>query len=86
MTDSNSFQERVIHHILAASDEDMSPADVTAETSLRDDLDLSSMQAVTLVMDLEDEFEITVEDEELEKLKIVGDVFALIDSKRGATD
>lgn len=84
MTDSNSFQEKVIQHILAASDEELQPADITPETSLRAELDLSSMQAVTLVMDLEDEFDITVEDEEIEKLSTVGDVLAMIESKRGA--
>jgi len=86
MTDSNPFREKVIQHILAASDEELSPADITPETSLRDELDLSSMQAVTLVMDLEDEFEITVEDEELEKLNTVGDVLAMIESKQGTAD
>lgn len=84
MTEPNSFQEKVIQHILAASDEELSPADVTPLTSLRDDLDLSSMQAVTLVMDLEDEFDITVEDDELESLSTVGDVLSLIESKRSS--
>ena len=84
MTESSSFHRKVIQHILAASDEEFEPAAVTPDTSLRDDLDLSSMQAVTLVMDLEDEFGITVEDEELEGLTTVGDIFALIESKRNA--
>jgi acyl carrier protein len=75
-------RDRVIRFILDASDEEVSAEDVRDETSLRGELDLSSMQAITLVMDLETEFDVTVEDEELEGLETVGDVLALIDAKR----
>ena len=82
MTENDATRQRVIQLILDESDEQVSAADVGPETSLRDDLDLSSMQAITLMMDLEDEFDITVEDSELEQLATVGDVLALLDSKR----
>ena len=81
MTDTDSIREKVIQHLLEASDEDVQPGDVTAETSLRNDLDLSSLQAVTLVMDLEDEFGVVIEDEEIEKIETVGDVLKIIESK-----
>ena len=81
MQDTDAIRDRVIRQILAASDEEVNAEDVRAETSLRDELDLSSMQAIALVMDLEDEFGITVADEELEGLRTVGDVLALIDAK-----
>lgn len=82
MENTNDIRDRVIQFILEASDEEVSAGDLKPETSLREDLDLSSMQAITLVMDLESEFDITVEDEELEGLQTVGDVLALLDSKR----
>ena len=82
MSNNQTIRDRVIQFILEASDEEVRAEDLRPETSLRDDLDLSSMQAITLVMDLESEFDITVEDEELEGLKTVGDVLALLDSKR----
>jgi acyl carrier protein len=81
MSDVSTIQERVIQHLVEASDAEIEASKVTAETNLRDDLDLSSLQAVTLVMDLEDEFDITVEDEEIEGLATVGDIFDLITSK-----
>ena len=84
MTDDAATRQRVIQLILDESDEDLSAADVGPETSLRDDLDLSSMQAITLMMDLEDKFDVTVEDAELERLRTVGDVLALLDSKLSA--
>ena len=82
MTDTETIRARVIELILAESDEDLTPADVGPETSLREELDLSSMQAITLMMDLEDEFGIEVEDEELEQLRTIGDVLSLLDTKR----
>ncbi len=81
MTDTNSIREKVIQHLLDASDEDVQASNVTAETSLRNDLDLSSLQAVTLVMDLEDEFGVVIEDDEIEKLETVGDVLQIIEAK-----
>jgi acyl carrier protein len=75
---------RVIELILDASDEDVSPEAVEPTTSLRDELDLTSMQAITLVMDLEDEFDVAVEDQEIERLETVGDVFTLLDQKLDA--
>lgn len=82
MSDADSMRAKVIEHLIAASDEEVKPEDVTDATSLRDDLDLSSLQAVTLVMDLEDEFGVVIEDEEIETLKTVGDVLAIIWSKQ----
>ena len=82
MADSSSIREKVIERLLEASDAEMTAADVTDATSLRDDLDLGSLQAVTMVMDLEDDFGITVEDEELEGLNTVSDILSLIQSKK----
>ena len=75
---SDSIREKVIEQLIAASDEEIAPESITDQTSLRDDLDLSSLQAVTLVMDLEDEFGVVIEDEEIEQLSTVGDVLGII--------
>lgn len=81
---NDSIRQRVIEQLIAASDEEIAPDSVTDQTSLRDDLDLSSLQAVTLVMDLEDEFGVVIEDEEIEQLSTVGDVLEIIKSKANA--
>lgn len=83
MSDTDSMRAKVIEHLLAASDEEIKPEDVSDSTRLRDDLDLSSLQAVTLVMDLEDEFGVVIEDEEIESLATVGDVLSIIQAKQG---
>jgi len=83
MSDTDSMRAKVIEHLIAASDEEIKPEEVTDTTRLRDDLDLSSLQAVTLVMDLEDEFGVVIEDEEIESLATVGEVLAIIQAKQG---
>lgn len=82
MSDADSMRDKVVEHLIAASDEDVKLADIADSTRLREDLDLSSLQAVTLIMDLEDEFDIVIEDEEIEGLATVGDVVAIIQAKR----
>ncbi len=54
---------------------------VTKEASFADDLDADSLDLVELVMALEEEFDVTVEEEELEGIDTVGGAFDLIKSK-----
>lgn len=57
------------------------PEEVVPSASLADDLDIDSLAAVELALELENEFGIEIEDEELAKLKTVQDVMDLIESK-----
>jgi len=82
MAESASTREKVIQRLIESSDLEIEAVDVTDSASLRDLLEISSLQALTLVMDLEDEFDITVEDEEFELLLTVGDVIALVEAKK----
>jgi acyl carrier protein len=54
---------------------------VTKEASFADDLDADSLDLVELVMALEEEFDVTVEEEELEGIETVGAAFDLIKNK-----
>jgi len=81
MSDADSVRDKIIQHLISASDEEIDAAEVSDQASLRKDLDLSSLQAVTLVMDLEDEFGVTIEDEEIESLETVGDILAMVTQK-----
>ena len=54
---------------------------VTPEASFADDLDADSLDLVELVMALEEEFDISVEEEELEGVAKVSDAVALVESK-----
>jgi acyl carrier protein len=53
-------------------------ADVTEEASFIDDLGADSLDIVELVMALEEQFGISIPDEEAENIKTVGDAVAYI--------
>ncbi len=55
---------------------------LTMETSILDDLKVNSARLVDIVLDLEDEFDIEVEDEDADKVNTVGDAVQLIMSKQ----
>jgi acyl carrier protein len=58
------------------------PADkVTKEARFADDLDADSLDLVELVMALEEAFDITVEETELEDIETVGQAYDLISAK-----
>jgi acyl carrier protein len=52
---------------------------VNEETSFINDLGADSLDTVELVMELEDEFDLSIPDEEAEKIKTVGDAITYID-------
>ena len=58
-------------------DEDM----IKMEANLKDDLGIDSLAAVELSLELETEFDIRIEDEELAKLVTVADIVSLLESK-----
>ncbi len=53
---------------------ELDESDVTMETNLKDDLGADSLDLVDLAISLEDEFEVEVPDNALEKFETVGDV------------
>ena len=55
--------------------------EVTDNASFIDDLGADSLDVVDLVIGFEDEFEISIPDEDAEKITKVGDAVAYIDSK-----
>ena len=56
------------------------PAQVTPEARLMEDLKADSANIMVMITDLEDQFGITVEDDQIMKLKTVGDVVNYIAS------
>ncbi len=54
---------------------------VTREARFADDLDADSLDLVELVMALEEAFDITVEENELEDIETVGQAFDLVSTK-----
>jgi len=56
-------------------------AKITKEAKFADDLDADSLDLVELVMALEEEFDVTVEEEELEGVDTIGQAYDLVVGK-----
>lgn len=56
---------------------------VTLEAKLVDDLGADSANLMMLIMDLENEYDMTVEDEALGTIKTVGDIVKYIEGRLG---
>lgn len=56
--------------------------DVTMEASISEDLGADSLSIVELIMALEDDFGISLPDDEVKDIKLVKDVVNLIESKQ----
>ncbi len=57
--------------------------EITMETSFKDDLNADSLDLVELIMVLEDEFELEVDDAEVENIQTVGDAVNYINELLG---
>ena len=61
---------------------DLNEDDVTMSSNLLDDLGADSLDMLDLVMTIEDEFELYVEDEDVENIKTVGDIVHYIEENK----
>ena len=52
---------------------------ITAETNVMEDLGADSLDVVDMLMSLEDEFDVEIPDEEIEKMRTVADVVSYIE-------
>ena len=68
--DAQAIQQKVIEIISEQMGVDKS--EITRETSFINDLNADSLDTVELVMEFEDEFDMSIPDEEAEKIQTVG--------------
>lgn len=74
----SSVRDRVIE--IVCEQMGQSKEKVTENTSFITDLGADSLDTVELVMELEDEFDLSIPDEEAEKIKTVGDAIKFIEA------
>ena len=55
---------------------------ITLEANLQDDLGADSLDAIQLIMSIENEFDITIPESDIDKLKTVADVMKYIESNK----
>lgn len=56
--------------------------EVTLETKVKEDLNADSLDIVELMMDLEEEFGLTIPDEEAMKMVTVGDIITYLEANK----
>jgi len=79
--DVASVEERVID--IVAENLGVNKEQITRQTSFIEDMGADSLDIVELVMELEEEFEITIPDDQAEKIKTVGEAIDYIEREQG---
>ncbi len=59
-------------------------SDISAEASFTNDLGADSLDTVELIMEFEKEFDLTIPDEDAEKIATVGDAVSYLEEKASA--
>ncbi len=76
MPTTAEIEEKVIQIVSEQMSADK--GEISRKTSFVNDLNADSLDTVELVMELEDEFDLTIPDEDAEKLKTVGEAIDFI--------
>src|SRR5215467_844438 len=77
IVDKEKIQERVIQ--IVCDNLGVNKEQVSRSTSFTEDVGADSLDIVELVMELEEEFEITIPDDQAEKIKTVGEAIEYIE-------
>ena len=77
-----SVEEKVI--AIVCEQLGVDKAEIKSDSKFVDDLKADSLDVVELVMEFEDEFEVTIPDDDYDKIKTVGDAVTYITKKKEA--
>jgi acyl carrier protein len=77
---SEDIRERVVK--LIAERMDVEPDQITDETHFVNDLQSDSLDMAELVIDLEEEFDMTISDEDAQKIETVGQAVSYIQEQQ----
>ncbi len=73
--------EETIIEIILDNCEDIEEDEVTLDASFMDDLQISSLNFFSMISDIEDEFNIKINEQELKRCVTVGDTIKVIEEK-----
>ncbi|PKB00525.1 acyl carrier protein [Flavobacteriaceae bacterium MAR_2009_75] len=79
--DENIKYEKLRNIIKLYLPEDVSVEDVEVKSHLINDLNINSANLVDIVLDVEDEFDIMLENDDMDTMQTVEDALQIIDSK-----
>lgn len=75
MTTFEKIQKIIVEQL------DLRPEDVKPATSMQDGLDADSLDIFQIINDIEDEFDITIDEDEVD-LKTIQDIVDFVDQKK----
>ena len=67
---------------IIANELNIDESKITMDSSLNEDLGADSLDAVELIMALEDEFGVTVSDDDAQSIRTVGDIVELVEKTK----
>lgn len=73
--------KEIIMEIICDCCEDYDASDITEESRFMEDLEMASLEFFSMMTEMEQEFEITISERELQKLITVGDAIRIISEK-----
>ena len=81
MADKTEIAERIIE--IVAEKMDKPKEEISAEKSFVNDLGADSLDTVELMMDIEDEFDLSIPEEEAQKITTIGDAIKYVQEHAG---
>jgi len=81
VADQNTIAERIIE--IVAEKMDKPKEEITPEKSFVNDLGADSLDTVELMMDIEDEFDVSIPEEEAQKIVTIGDAIKYVTEHAG---
>jgi len=85
MTQDDPDWSRLSALVVSFSDTINEPTDIKPDSNLFDDLGLSSLMAVNLIMELESTFDIIIKNDDFTDIQTVADLQRIVEKKRLAT-
>ncbi len=73
--------EEIKKTLVAETDNDINIEDIVPSMSLREELGMDSMQAVEMILDLEDTLDTSLDGNEIADLQTVGDLISMVERK-----
>jgi acyl carrier protein len=81
VADKNAIAERIIE--IVAEKMDKPKEEIVPEKSFVNDLGADSLDTVELMMDIEDEFDVSIPEEEAQKIVTIGDAIKYVQEHAG---
>lgn len=82
--DRSDYYEALLDIIKPYLPEDVRQEQIAMESSLLNDLNINSSHLVDIVLDVEDRFDILLEDADIDRMKTVSEALQIIESKVNA--